>query len=116
MDHANVKGTHRDDAACEAFWAVARPLLDVPGVVQGTIMNFPCLRQGTEFFAMPHHATGAAVLKLPRERVAELVNEGVGQPFGPGAKVFKEWVLVSHDHRDQWLELLHEARAFAGAG
>lgn len=113
MDHANVKGSKRDDAACEAFWQLAAPLLDEDGVVQGTIMNFPCLRQGKEFFAMPHHETGDAVLKLPRERVAELVAEDVGRPFGPGKKVFKEWVLVPRAHEGRWLALLHEARAFA---
>jgi hypothetical protein len=103
-DHANV--------ATAEFWAVADALLAEDGVVQGTVMNFPCLRQGTEFFGMPHHETGSAVLKLPRERVAALVAAGIGQPFGPGGKVFKEWVLVPKEHRDRWLDLLREARTF----
>ncbi len=112
--HVNMIGSTRDMEATATFWEVAEPLLSEEGVVTGSIMNFPCLRQGKEFFGMPHHETGDAVLKLPRERVAELVAEGVGQPFGPGKKVFKEWVLVSQEHRDRWLELLQEARAFVG--
>lgn len=112
-DHANMKGTRRNIEATEAFWAIARPLLDEPGVVEGSIMNFPCLRQGTEFFGMPHHETGDAILKLPRERVAALIAEGVGRPFGPGGRVFKEWVMIPRTHEDRWRALLDEARAFA---
>ncbi|MCA9488942.1 MAG: hypothetical protein KC621_03445 [Myxococcales bacterium] len=111
-DHANVKGSKRDVTATEDFWEEASTLLGETGVVRGTIMNFPCLRQGTEFFGMPHHETGDAVLKLSRQRVAELVAEGVGRPFGPGGKVFAEWVLIPKAHRERWLELLREARAF----
>lgn len=110
--HANVTGSKRDLEATREFWEVVEPLFDEPGVVAGTLMNFPCLRRGKEFFGMPHHESGDAVMKLPRTRVAELVAQGVGQPFGPGKKVFKEWVLVDKAHKDQWLPLLREARAF----
>lgn len=111
-EHRNVKGTSRVEGAGEAFWDVAEPLLGHADVEEGTIMNFPCLRAGGEFFGMPHHETGDAILKLPKERVAELIDEGVGHPFGPGTKVFKEWVLVEAAHDDRWFALLEEARAF----
>lgn len=112
-EHANMVGTKRNMEATKVFWDIARPLLAEDGVVEGSIMNFPCLRNGKEFFGMPHHETGDAVLKLPKTRVAELIADGVGQPFGPGKKIFKEWVLVGQEHRDQWVDLLQEARAFA---
>lgn len=52
------------------------------------------------------------MLKLPAPRVSELVAEGTGQPFGPGEKVFREWVLVDSTHEDRWVDLVHEARWF----
>ncbi|MDE0803687.1 MAG: hypothetical protein OSA99_10220 [Acidimicrobiales bacterium] len=44
--------------------------------------------------------------------MSELVAEGTGQPFGPGEKVFREWVLVDSTHEDRWVDLVHEARWF----
>ena len=102
----------RRTPAGDAFWERTLPLLAEDDVEEGTMMQFPCLRSGGEFFAMPHHQSGHAVLKLPAGRVTALVDEGVGQPFGPGEKVFKEWVLVDSAHEDRWLDLVHEARRF----
>ena len=110
--HRNVKGSKRNNEACEPFWELVEPLFASDDVEEGTLMNFPCMRSGGEFFAMPHHESGDAVLKMHKDRVAELIAAGVGEPFGPGKKAFKEWVLVSADHQDQWLDLLAEAKAF----
>jgi hypothetical protein len=92
---------------------LVEPLTAEKGVELGSIMGFPCLRARGEFFGMPHHATGELVCKLPASRVRELVAEGVGQAFGPGKKVFKEWVLVGREHETRWLQLLREAMTFA---
>jgi hypothetical protein len=40
------------------------------------------------------------VVKLPRERVAELVESRAGDPFAPAGKVLREWVAVPHLDRD----------------
>lgn len=106
------KSEARDAEMAAAFWDTVEPMLGERGVDEGTLMGFPCVRVHGEFFAMPKHDTGELVCKLPRERVAELVADGVGQPFGPGKKVFKEWVLVAADQRDRWADLLVEAQAF----
>lgn len=102
----------RRTPAGDGFWDRMVPLLAEEGVDEGTMMQFPCLRSGGEFFAMPHHETGDAVFKLPADRVRTLVDDGVGEPFGPGGRVFKEWVLVPTAHDEQWLELAREARVF----
>ena len=94
------------------FWDTVEPLLGEPGVDEGTMMGYPCVRVGGVFFAMPKHDTGDLVCKLPAARVAELVTDGTGHPFGPGEKVFKEWVRVGRDHHDAWAGLLREARSF----
>lgn len=102
----------RDNEATRAFWDTVEPLLAEPGVEEGTLMGFPCLRAGGEFLGMPHHETGELVVKLPAARVTALVEAGTGRPFGPGGRVFKEWVLVGFDHEPEWPALLAEARAF----
>ncbi len=101
----------RDGAVTTPFWETVEPLLAESDVEEGTVMQFPCLRASGEFFAMPHQS-GAGVFKLSADRVAELIAEGRGEPFGPGKKVFKEWVLVAAIHQDVWLDLAREARAF----
>jgi hypothetical protein len=103
-------------AAETLFWEMAEPYLKEGRAERGTLMGFPCLRAGGAFVAVPDHKRGNAVFKLDRERVAALVQEGVGQPFAPAGRVFKEWVAVSVEHRDAWSGLLEEGMARAEGG
>lgn len=104
------KGT----ADTEFFWDLVEPLLGEPGIDEGTLMGFPCLRVNGDFFATCDHRSGHLIVKVHRDRVAELIDEGVGQPFAPAGRVFKEWVLVEERNEARWLELLGEARMFVG--
>ena len=55
---------------------------------------------------------GALVVKLPRARVAELIEAGRGTPFDAGkGKAMKEWLTIGAPVGD-WLVLSKEARAF----
>ncbi len=94
------------------FWKLADPILNNPGISEGTLMGFPCLRVDGDFFATCEHRTGALILKLPRERVQELIGEGVGEPFAPAGRVFREWVLVPGRDGKQWRALMREAIEF----
>ena len=97
----------------DAFWDAAAPLMAEGVVQEGTIMNGPCLRDRTgEFVAMPHHKGPGIVVKLPRERVQQLVDQNAGRPFAPADKVFKEWVLVPDHDEEGWRALLRESVAF----
>ena len=96
----------------DEFWDVAGPLQAEGLIAEGTIMGGPCLRAAGEFVAMPHHKGPGLVVKLPRERVAELIDDGVGQPFAPAGKVFGEWVLIEAFDDDRWEALLRESVAF----
>ena len=49
------------------------------------------------------------IAKLPKERVAELVQAGNGQHFDPGhGRLMKEWIAGEAD----WVELAREAYRF----
>ena len=55
---------------------------------------------------------GTLVVKLPRDRVAALVAQGVGAPFDPGhGRLMKEWLTVVN-LRASWSDLTKEALDF----
>ncbi len=97
----------------ELFWELALELsTEDPRVVEGTIMNGRCLRVGKEFLALVDYQGSGLVVKLPKARVAELIHSGVGKPFAPAGRVFKEWLSVPKPDRRRWLGLLREGIAF----
>ncbi len=98
--------------ADELFWELAAELYaEDPRVVEGTIMNGRCLRVGKEFLALVDYKGSGLVVKLPKSRVAELIDQGKGQPFAPAKKVFKEWLSVPRPDRQRWRALLREGVA-----
>jgi hypothetical protein len=97
----------------ECFWVIAEPLLGEPGTTVGTLMRFPCLRVDGNFFATCDHRTGDLIVKLPRQRVGELIDSGDARPFAPAGRTFKEWASISHRDDDTWRALLTEAHAYA---
>jgi hypothetical protein len=52
------------------------------------------------------------VAKLPRARVEELIESGIGAPFAPAGKVFREWVAIPAEHLDRWEEFVTESIDF----
>lgn len=89
------------------FWDIAEELM-CPGVEEGTMMGHRCLRAQGNFAAMLDNS-GGLIVKLSKDRVDSLVDEGVGQPFAPAGKVFKEWVLVPDADEATWTDLMTEA-------
>lgn len=73
------------------------------------------LKVNEKIFAMAIKAD--LVAKLPKARVAELVEEGAGKPFDPrkNGKVMKEWIVVPPKAAD-WVGLAREAFAFVKKG
>ncbi len=101
--------------ADDLFWALIQEFhaLD-PRVDEGTIMGGRCARVNGEFLALADFKGSGLVVKLPRTRVQELIDEGIGQPFAPAGRVFKEWVAVPTRDRRRWSELIKEGIAFVG--
>ncbi|MEM9190097.1 MAG: hypothetical protein AAGF12_13015 [Myxococcota bacterium] len=97
------------------FWGLAAELGDEdPRVVEGTIMGGRCLRVGKEFLALVDYKGSGLVVKLPKERVQELIGAGEGRPFAPAGRVFKEWVAIPTLDEGRWRNLLREGIAFVG--
>ena len=95
------------------FWELIDELqLEDPRVEAGTIMNGRCPRVAGEFLALVDFNGSGLVVKLPRQRVAELIEQGIGEPFAPAKKVFAEWVSIPTRDRRRWRALLREGVAF----
>ena len=100
------------DEKSDLFWALAEPLISTGAAERGTMMGFPCLRTGGKFFASLHHQSSDLIVKLPRERVLELIEAGVGESFAPAGRTFREWVAVVTPDEARWDGLIREAREF----
>lgn len=95
--------------AVSLFWSLAADLMSEDArVVEGTIMNGRCLRVGKEFLALVDYKGSGLVVKLSGKRVEELVASGLGMPFAPAGRVFKEWLSVPKPDRRRWRSLLQE--------
>jgi hypothetical protein len=102
------------------FWDLAQQLfLEHPTLTEGRIMSHPCLRINGNFVAMTLTTSDGIVIKLPAERVHQLIQAGQGQPFIPNGKVFKEWLHLTppnpaapSDQAPLWLQLLQESIQF----
>lgn len=84
-----------------------------PAVQRSTMMGLPCVRLDGRFFASLDRRTEALLVKLPRERVRQLIDSGQGEPFAPAGRVFREWVAVPTPDRRRWKGLLAEAKTAA---
>jgi hypothetical protein len=115
MDHQGMAA--RRDRAERLFGRIATRLMAEPNVTEGTgFGSNPGLRVGTKIFAMLAH--GQLVVKLPRERVDELVGSGTGARFDPrrDGRVMKEWATVPAEHGRRWGRLADEALMFVSSG
>jgi hypothetical protein len=97
----------------ELFWELIGDLqAQDPRIEEGTIMGGRCARVAGEFLALVDFKGSGLVVKLPAARVRELIGSGVGQPFAPAGRVFKEWVSIPEADPRRWRQLLEEGIAF----
>lgn len=99
--------------ARELYDELTDDLLYDPAIGRATMMGYPCVRLAGKFLASYDDRAECLVVKLPRERVADLVESGRGESFAPAGKVFREWVAIPEPDRGLWTTLLEEAVGFA---
>lgn len=102
------------DEGHEQFWDVAEDFIASGRLSEGTMMGHQCLRSSSSdgFVATVERTTGNLVVKLPKDRVAELIAAGDGLPFAPATKVFKEWVAIPVFDDTVWSGLIEESMRF----
>jgi hypothetical protein len=101
------------DESRDLYDELTDDLLYDPAIGRATMMGYPCVRLAGRFLASYDDRHGRLVVKLPRERVTELIESGSGDPFAPAGKVFREWVSIPTVDRGLWQQLLAEAVEFA---
>jgi hypothetical protein len=97
----------------ELFWDLVEPMYADPAVRRSTMMGLPCVRLDGRFFASLDRRNSTLLIKLPADRVRQLIDAGHGQPFAPAGRVFREWVAITVPDRRRWRGLLTEARDHA---
>jgi hypothetical protein len=98
----------------QRFEQLAARFVAEPEVTQGTgFGSAPGLRVKAKIFAML--VKDELVVKLPKDRVNELVAAGSATQFDPGhGRLMKEWASVSVDSSEDWERLADEAFRFVG--
>ena len=93
------------------FERVAADYTGDPSVKRGRMFSSEnVLSVNGKIFAMLNK--GRFVLKLPKERVDQLVTQRVGVNWGPGpGRLMKEWVAIESP-KPSWVELAREAYEF----
>jgi len=57
---------------------------------------------------------GIYVVKLPKERVDDLISTDEGKPYDPGnGRIIKEWVIIPIKNSDKWIDLAAEGKDFS---
>jgi hypothetical protein len=96
------------------FAPVVKAFARDPHVTQGKMMSSSGLKVHGKIFAM--FGRGKFVVKLPKQRVDELVSAGNGVHFDPGhGRLMKEWIAMEAGKGD-WVELAKEAYRFVKQG
>ena len=76
-----------------SFDHLAERYLGEPGVAEGQMFGMPVLKVGRKVFA--GWSDGRLLVKLPADRVAELIAAGEGTAFEPRpGRQSRNWVLV----------------------
>jgi len=70
------------------------------------------IKRGGKMFVM--FMKGDLIVKLPENRVNEVINIGDGKPFDPGTgKPMRNRVLIPASKRDTWIKYSLEAKKHA---
>ena len=102
--------------AIASFESIAASLVQEDGVTVGAKgkkgFGSSALQVRGRIFAMVS-SRGEFVVKLPKARVAELAEDGVGHPFDPGhGRLMKEWLALGPATTDVRTALAREALGF----
>jgi TfoX/Sxy family transcriptional regulator of competence genes len=87
-----------------------RLLAEDPELTPGRMFSAEGLKTAGRFFAMV--SKGDLVVKLPEDRVDELVAAEGGAPFEVGARRMREWIRLRPESAEACASYVTEARDF----
>ena len=95
--------------------AVVHELTADPAVVETKMMGMPSLKCGGKLFAGGRR--DGLLVKIGRERVAELIAAESASPFDPSGRgrPMKDWAVIAPGAGD-WVALAEEAKRYAAPG
>ena len=104
----------------ELVAAISKLLAAVPGVTEEKTDSHATFLAGKKVFAFTRGGgRRGVVLKLPQDRIAELLQREEVSPLTMGKRTMKEWVLLDHDRPASYKKdvgLFKEAMAFVSSG
>ena len=112
MKKKSVKATKKvqEPEINPRFEPVVQAFARVPSVKAGKLFASYGLKVNGKIFAM--YGRGRLVVKLPKERVDEMVGAGKAERFNPGhGRLMKEWAAFQSEEA-KWVELAQEAYDF----
>jgi TfoX/Sxy family transcriptional regulator of competence genes len=96
------------------FDEVSRTFLRTPNVTTAKMFGSSALKVKNKVFACFYK--GRLVLKLPKERVDELVADGGAVHFDSGTgRPAKEWVAIDASRGKEWRTLAKDAQKFVAS-
>jgi hypothetical protein len=98
------------DASSDPFGRLAHAFGGTPGVTRAKVFGYAALKIHGKVFATV--ADGRLVVKLPPERITELIAQGHGQTFIGYGKVMRGWIQLITTDDDDWRCFAEEARAY----
>ncbi|HTH53310.1 MAG TPA: hypothetical protein VL495_05135 [Edaphobacter sp.] len=94
-------------------------LSGLPGITEKKTETHVTFLAGTKIFAFSRGGDGSGVaLKLPRERIAQLLKRKEMATLTMGKRTMKEWVLLDHKKLTDYskdLDLFREAMEFVSS-
>ncbi|MBB3036996.1 TfoX/Sxy family protein [Hoyosella altamirensis] len=98
---------------------IAHDFQDDHDVTLGTMFRSPGLRVEGKVFAFLG-SNGELIVKLPKARAAELVDEGTAEAVVMGKRTMREWIVLPAEGDSAstlalWRDLAYEAYRFVGA-
>jgi hypothetical protein len=93
-------------------------LAPLPGVTEKQFPNHTSFFTGKNVFVFTSRTSNRVVLKLPKERIAALLQREDITLLTMGKRTMKEWIVIEHSKPADYkkdLALFQEAKAFVEA-
>ena len=91
----------------------------LPGVKEKQLPNHTSFLTGKNIFVFTSHTSNRVILKLPKERIAALLQREDITLLAMGKRTMKEWIVIERSKPADYkkdLALFNEAKAFVEAG